>query len=84
MIIECKHIDDKKSLLSRMMYGMRKAPPPFSYARKGNLQTLPRPTEYPTQERTNSAREPQWPRATSSSMILNLINYKVNSEIVNS
>lgn len=39
-------------------YGMKNTPPPFSYARYGNLQTLPSPTQYPMHESKNSALPP--------------------------
>ena len=42
-----KVLPDKKifTIISNMtLYGIRKAPPPFSWANLGNLQTLPKPT----------------------------------------
>ena len=36
-------------------------PPPCSYAKYGNLQTFPMPTDSPTQERRNSHFDPQFP-----------------------
>lgn len=37
-----------------IMYGIRKAPPPFSYATNGKRHTLPRPTETDMHDITNS------------------------------
>lgn len=36
------------------MYGITKAPPPFSYAVNGNLQIFPRPTDIAMQDIKNS------------------------------
>lgn len=36
------------------MYGIKKAPPPFSYAVNGNLHILPKPTDIAIQEKRNS------------------------------
>lgn len=45
------------------MYGIRKAPPPFSYAVNGNRQTLPRPTDMAMQDSRNSLSFPHCCRA---------------------
>src|SRR5690606_9990766 len=42
-------------------YTSTNAPPPFSPARYGNFQTLPRPTAAPVAARTNAARDDQCP-----------------------
>ena len=56
-------------MINRIEYGIRNAPPPFSKAKYGNLQTLPIPTESPTQEKINSHLEPQCSRPPSSSSV---------------
>lgn len=52
-----------------MTYGMRKAPPPFSYAVFGNLQTLPRPTEKAMHDIRNSNPLPHWARSVVGSSL---------------
>lgn len=46
-----------------MIYGIRKAPPPFSRAVKGKRQTLPRPMDMAMQDIRNSTPFPQVARS---------------------
>lgn len=53
-----------------MKYGIRKAPPPDSATRYGNLHMFPRPTQYPAVLKINSHREPHESRVIQSDCVI--------------
>lgn len=52
-----------------MMYGIKNAPPPFSYATYGNRQTFPNPTDKEIHDIKNSTPFDQVGRSCSSSSV---------------